>query len=98
MRIFGKLVVLAFAGFGMYKAWELGNAKLTTVRQRASDAKARIEPALRETEDTVHTAAEEVNASIHDLSHAVSDTVAGNDTDSPAPDVSHTTAPMSSTP
>ena len=84
MRVIGKLVVLAFAGFGMYKAWELGNAKLIAVRQHVSDAKARIEPALRETEDTVHTAAEEVNASMHALSQTVADTVAGNGTVSPA--------------
>jgi hypothetical protein len=84
MRVIGKLVVLAFAGFGMYKAWELGNAKLIEVRQHASDAKARIEPALRETEDTVHSAAEEVNASMHAFSQTVADSVAGKATDSRA--------------
>ena len=83
MRMIRKLVVLGLAGLGLYKAWELANGKLIDVRQRAEDAKARLEPALRDTENTVHAAAEDVGASMRGLSHAVADTVA-SDASSPA--------------
>ena len=75
MRVIRKFVVLAFAGLGIYKAWELASAQFAVVRQRAADAKARIEPALHETEDTVHAASGEVSASIQNLSHTVADAV-----------------------
>lgn len=75
MRIIRKLVVLGLAGLGLYKAWEIANPKLIELRQRAAGAKARIEPSLRDTEDTVQGAAEDVGASLHDLSHTVADSV-----------------------
>ena len=76
MRIIRKTVVLALAGLGVYKAWEIVNANLPEARRRAGNAKARIEPALHDTEDTIQTATEDVSASIHDLSQTVADTVA----------------------
>ena len=84
MALVRKIVILALAGLGVYKAWEIGSAKLSEMRQRAVDAKARIEPALRETEDAVHAAAEDVSASIHDLSQTVADTVTTAVSSSPA--------------
>jgi hypothetical protein len=75
MALVRKVVVLGLAALGLYKAWEIASVKLAEMRERAADAKARIEPALRETEDTVHAAAEDVSASIHDLSQTVADAV-----------------------
>ena len=90
MALVRKVVILALAGLGVYKAWEIASAKLAETRERAADAKARIEPALRDTEDTVHAAVEDVSASIHDLSHTVADTVttaaSSGSAPSPGPD------------
>jgi hypothetical protein len=84
MRIVRKAVVLGFAGFGMYKAGELANAKVAELRRQGADAKARIEPALHDTEETLATAAEEVSESVHELSHTVADSIATATSDSPA--------------
>ena len=92
MRIVRKVVVLAFAGLGMYKAWEIADAKLAEIRRRGADAKARIEPALRDTEETVATAAEDVSASIHELSHTVADSIA-TATSTPSADSAPQTSP-----
>jgi hypothetical protein len=97
MRMIRKLVVLGLAGLGLYKAWELASAKLIDVRQRADDAKARLEPALHDTADTIQAAADDVEASIRDLSHAVADTVTAPASNSSA-DPQSARSPMQSTP
>lgn len=56
MRFMFRLIVLGFAGFGMYRAWELLGPKVSEVRDRATGARDRIEPAIREAADTLQTA------------------------------------------
>jgi hypothetical protein len=75
MRVLRKTVVLAFAAFGMYKAWELASPRIEPMRQRAMQAKNRIQPAVREAQTTVHNAAEDVTDSVEDLSRSVAESV-----------------------
>ena len=56
MRFLLRLIVLGFAGLGVYKAWELAGPKVSEVRQRASDARDRVEPAIRDAADTLQSA------------------------------------------
>jgi hypothetical protein len=67
MRFVARLIVVGFAGFGMYKAWEALSPKMSEARVRASGARERIEPAIREAADTLQTAtkdaAEELTSS-----------------------------------
>ena len=76
MRVIRKTIILALAGLGLYKAWEIANEQLGEARRRTTAAKARIEPAVRQTEATVQAAADDVSASVHDLSHTIADTIA----------------------
>jgi hypothetical protein len=66
MRILRKAIVLGFAGLGVYKAWELANENLERVRERATRARNRLQPALAEAEG-------DVKAAVDTMSEAVSD-------------------------
>ncbi len=66
MRFLLRLVVLGFAGLGMYKAWELMEPKITDMRQRAAGAREKIEPALRDAADTLQTATKDAAETITD--------------------------------
>ena len=48
MRFLRKTVILALAGFGAYRLYELLSPKLDTARDQMTQAKDRIEPALRD--------------------------------------------------
>lgn len=69
--------MLGFAGFGMYRAWELAGPKVAAARSRAAGARDRIEPAFRDATDTLQNAAkgavEEMTEAPRDVEHAVPD-------------------------
>jgi len=84
MRFLVKLVVLGFAGLGVYKAWELLGPKVSEVQQSAAGARDKIEPAIRDAADTIQSATKEAADTISDAaSSAVSDDV--NVSAQPAP-------------
>lgn len=83
MRFLVRLIVLGFAGFGMYKTWELIAPKVSDVRQRAEGARGKIEPAIRDAADTLQTATKDAAETITEASReATSDARVG---DTPAP-------------
>jgi hypothetical protein len=59
MRLLIRLIVLGFAGLGMYRAWELVGPQVSEARRRALGARERLEPALRDAADTLHTASKD---------------------------------------
>jgi hypothetical protein len=77
MRFLTKLVVLGFAGLGVYKAWEMLGPRVTEARQRAEDARDRLEPAIRDAAETLQTATKEAAETI---------TEGSPDAGEPAPD------------
>jgi hypothetical protein len=67
MRILRKAIVLGFAGLGVYKAWELANENLESLRGRANRARNRLEPALAEAEADVKAAVDTVTEAVNDV-------------------------------
>jgi hypothetical protein len=67
MRVLRKAIVLGFAGLGVYKAWELANENLETVRERANRARNRLEPALVEAEGNVKAAVDTMTDAVSDV-------------------------------
>jgi hypothetical protein len=67
MRVLRKAIVLGFAGLGVYKAWELANENIETVKERANRARNRLEPALAEAEDNVKAAVDTVTDAVSDV-------------------------------
>jgi hypothetical protein len=90
MRFLVKLVVLGFAGLGMYRAWELVGPKVSEARQRASGARERIEPAIREAADTLQTATKDAAEELADGTRGVVDEIAPDAFGSAAEKVSPT--------
>jgi len=64
MRFLTKLVVLGFAGLGVYKAWEMIGPRVSEARQRAEDARDTLEPAIRDAAETLQTATKEAAETI----------------------------------
>ena len=64
MRFLTKLVVLGFAGLGVYKAWEMIGPRMSEARQRAEEARDKLEPAIRDAADTLQTATKEAAETI----------------------------------
>jgi hypothetical protein len=85
MRFLAKLIVLGFAGLGVYKAWEMLGPKVTEGRDRAEGARDRLEPAIRDAAGTLQTATREAAETITDGSR---------DAGHPAPDPFGTAAEM----
>jgi hypothetical protein len=56
MRFMFRLIVLGLAGLGMLKAWEMLGPRVSEIRDRASGARDRMEPAIRDAADTLQTA------------------------------------------
>ena len=73
MRFLVRLVILGFAGLGMYKAWEFVGPKVAEARQRASGARERIEPAIREAADTLQTATKDAAEELTEGARGVDD-------------------------
>ena len=67
MRILRKAIVLGFAGLGAYKAWELANENLETIRERANRARNRLQPALSEAEGDVKAAVDTMTEAVTDV-------------------------------
>jgi hypothetical protein len=83
MRFLVKLVVLGFAGFGAYKAWEIVSPKMSEARERAAGARDKIEPAFRQAADTLQHATKEAADTITEASR---DAATGPPLDQSAPD------------
>jgi hypothetical protein len=64
MRFLVKLIVLGFAGLGVYKAWEVLGPKVSEARDRAEGARDALEPAIRDAADTLHNATREAAETI----------------------------------
>ena len=75
MRFLGKAIVVGFAALGAYRAWELLSPKIGIAKTRTSDARDRLEPALRDAADTVRTASREAIVSVADASVDVAEAV-----------------------
>jgi hypothetical protein len=77
MRFMIRLIVLGFAGFGMYRAWELVGPKVEEARQRVAGARERIEPALQDAAESLQAAtadvAQELTADSRDLDQVAPD-------------------------
>ena len=56
MRFAIRLIVLGFAGLGIYKTWEILEPKVSEVRQRAVGARDKMEPAIRDAAETLQSA------------------------------------------
>jgi hypothetical protein len=68
MRLLVRLIVLGFAGLGMYRAWELVAPQVSEARQRASGAREKIEPAIRDAADTLQSATKDAADELTDRS------------------------------
>jgi hypothetical protein len=66
MRFAIRLIVLGFAGFGIYKTWEMLEPKVSEVRERAVGARDKIEPAIREAADTLQSATKDAAEELAD--------------------------------
>ncbi len=64
MRFLRKTVILALAGFGAYQLYEMLSPKLDTARDQMTQAKERIEPALRDASRSVQEASREAASSV----------------------------------
>jgi hypothetical protein len=77
MRFLARLIVLGFAGLGMYRTWELVGPKVSEARQRAAGARDRMEPAIRDAADTLqqatHDAADEITEGRHPVDQVAPD-------------------------
>jgi hypothetical protein len=92
-KVLRKAIVLGFAGFGAYKAWELLSTNSTRARDGALRLKDRLGTAVRQAESDVkgasHEAAETVidasRIAVAEVAEAVADAALG---ESPAEPVS----------
>ncbi|MBV8951913.1 MAG: hypothetical protein JOZ99_13630 [Actinobacteria bacterium] len=64
MRFLRKTIILALAGLGAYRAWELLGPKLNTARDQAAQARDRIEPALRDAKRSVEDASRDAASTV----------------------------------
>ncbi len=96
MRILRKAIVLGFAGLGVYKAWELANDNLETVRDKAQRAKSRIEPALIDAETNMKAAAHDAAATVREASLEAVESVATAAGDAVSPQGSTDNEPVRS--
>ncbi len=64
MRILRKTIILALAGLGAYRAWELLSPKLDMARDQATQVKDRIEPAVRDAKRSVEEASRDAASTI----------------------------------
>jgi ElaB/YqjD/DUF883 family membrane-anchored ribosome-binding protein len=87
MRLLRKTIILALAGFGAYRAWELLAPKVDMARDQAAQAKERIEPALRNAkrsvEEASRDAASSTAAASKDVVSSVADAPSSFDTMAP---------------
>jgi hypothetical protein len=64
MRLLRKTIILALAGFGAYRAWELLAPKVDIARDHAAQARDRIEPAVRNAKRSVEEASRDAASSL----------------------------------
>ena len=75
MRFMIRLIVLGFAGLGMYKAWEMLEPKVSEARDRAAGARDRIEPAIRDAADTLQSATKDAADTLQSATKDATDTL-----------------------
>jgi hypothetical protein len=73
MRFVGRLIVLGFAGFGLYRTWQIFGPKVMDARQRAAGARDRIEPAIRDAAEALQTATRDAADELADTSRNINE-------------------------
>jgi len=56
MRMLTKAILVGLAGLGLYRAWQLVNPTVNSVRDKTDQARARVEPAVRGAKDSLASA------------------------------------------